>query len=301
LIKYHLTEHVGTIVNFYEVIKLFVGHVNTRGKSLHQRIPFPMDVIGAKLEYRVMAALGRITDADYLYRFGPSRSFFNWLANRLVVPLVHGEVLTLDEVENILFRLHREGHQMALGICECRHGENRMESELVDGQDPNFTCVMIGDWGKAHLYSFPQYYRPVGPEELLEKARFWHRHGRVLSSWGCSTVHGFMVSYCHCLPYYCVPLRNQLKRGNQVFFPGYRCAVVDPELCVGPDHCEHNCPERCFFGAIKVVNSKARVDPAHCHGCGQCFTYCPTGAATSFARKGHQLRFCPPDLVAPPD
>ncbi|MBU4173556.1 MAG: hypothetical protein KKB90_01160, partial [Actinobacteria bacterium] len=73
---------------------MFLGHVNSRGQSLHQRIPFPLDVIGAKLEYRVMAALGRITDADYLYRFGFSRSFFNWLANRLVVPLVHGEVLT---------------------------------------------------------------------------------------------------------------------------------------------------------------------------------------------------------------
>lgn len=278
---------------------MFVGHVNRQGHSLHQRIPFPLDIIGSRFENNLMAVLGRLTDTDWLYRYGITRSLLDFVANRLVIPLVHGEVLTLEEIENLINRLHREGHLMAIGICECRHGEKRIETGLVEGVDPNYTCVMIGDWGKAHLYTYPQYYRPVEPDELIEKARFWHSRGRILTSWGCSTIHGFLASYCHCLPEYCVPLRNQIKRGNKVFLPGYSYAAIDPETCLGPENCEFDCSRHCFFDAISVVDGKARVDTSLCYGCGQCFTYCPSGAATRIEKKGYNLSYCPPDLVSP--
>ncbi|MDY6795422.1 MAG: hypothetical protein SWK76_09125 [Actinomycetota bacterium] len=32
--------------------------------------------------------------------------------------------------------------------------------------------------------------------------------GRILTGWGCHTIHGFLASYCHCMSDYCVPLHN---------------------------------------------------------------------------------------------
>lgn len=278
---------------------MLIAHVNSMGNRLHQRIPFPLDIIGSRNEHRLMRVLGKMTDADWIYEHRTSRQFVNWLANRVVIPLIHGEVLTPTEVEHMVRNLEKEGHTMAVGICECRHGEKKIENELEDGVDPNFTCVMIGDWGRGHLYSFPNYYRPTTADELIENARFWHERRRVITAWGCDSVHGFLASYCHCRPDYCVPFRNQLKRGNKVFLEGYSFSLIDPDLCQGPENCELNCVERCDFGAISVVDGKAFVDPAKCYGCGQCFTYCPTGACQPVERRNHSLVYCPRDLLRP--
>jgi NAD-dependent dihydropyrimidine dehydrogenase PreA subunit len=282
-------------------VKVLVGHINHDGYRLHQSIPFPLDVIGARYEHRLMGVLGKLTDADWLYRFAPTRRLMNILANGLVIPMIHGEVLTPFEVGNMVHRLEAEGHLMAVGICECRHGEKNTTDELDDGKDPNYTCVMIGDWGRGHLYNYPSQYRRTNAGELSHLARFWHRRGRVITAWGCNTVHGFMASYCHCLPDYCVPFRNQLKRGNQVFLKGYSLAVIDPDRCMGPDRCEWNCPSRCHFGAITISGGKPVVNPEMCFGCGLCFEHCPTGAAVPTPRREHTLYYCPPDLVSPMD
>lgn len=277
---------------------MFFAHLDHGGTSMHQQIPFPLDIIGSRYEYLLMKILGFMTDADWLYRYRPTRALVGWLANRAIIPLIHGEVLTPDEVERMVLRLEGDGYLMAIGICECRHGECNISEELVDGADPNYTCVMIGDWGRGHLYTYPEQYRRVGAEELIEKARFWHSRGRVLSAWGMSSARGFLVSYCHCRPDYCVPLRNQLKRGNRVFHPGYSYATVDRELCAGPDGCVWDCTSRCYFDAIDVVDGRAMVDPTLCYGCGHCFCYCPTGAARAVRKEGYELTYCASDLVS---
>ena len=274
-----------------------VAHIDSRGLRLHSKIPFPLNIIGSKYEYVLMKVLGKMTDAEWIYRHRLSKSFVDWLANRVVLPLIHGEVMTPREVEHLVYRLEEEGHTMAMGICECRHGENNLEDSLQDGYDPNYTCVMIGDWGRGHLYTYPQYYRQASAHELAEKARFWHERGRVLTGWGYKTNHGFIVSYCHCLPQYCVPFRNQLKRGNKVFYHGYHYAVVDPELCHGPVDCSWNCAAHCHFDAIHEKDGKAWVDTEECYGCGQCYMYCPTGAAEAVKREGYEMPFCAPDLL----
>jgi NAD-dependent dihydropyrimidine dehydrogenase PreA subunit len=276
---------------------MLFAHIDSRGLRLHSKIPFPLNIIGSKYEYVLMRTLGRMTDAEWIYRHNLSRGFVDWLANKVVIPLIHGEVMTPEELRHLVHLLEEEGHTLALGMCECRHGEGNWEDGLVDGTDPNRTCVMIGDWGKGHLYSYPHDYRQASAEELADLARFWHERGRILTGWGARTVHGFLGSYCHCMPQYCVPLRNQLKRGNQVFYHGYNYAVVDPELCDGPDNCAFNCASRCFFGAIREKDGKAFVDIEKCFGCGQCFLYCPTGAAKSVKREGYEMPFCAPDLL----
>ncbi len=275
-----------------------LAHLDHSGKRLHHHIPFPLDIIGAKYEYLLMKTLGWMTDKEWLYRHGAVKGFVDWLANHVLLPIIHGEVLTPDELENLIRQLENEGVVMAVGICECRHGENNIDPELVDGADPNYTCVMIGDWGKGHLYNYPSLYKRVGADELIEKARFWHARGRVLDAWGLIDSHGFVVSYCHCLPEYCVPLRNQIKRGTRVFAPGNSYAVHDPARCLGPDKCDWDCTRRCYFGAIEVRDGKAVCDPSKCHGCGQCFVYCPAGAATSVRKKDYELTYCSPDLLA---
>ena len=262
---------------------MFVAHLDHGGKLMHQRIPFPLDVLGARYEYLLMKALGRLTDADWLYRHRPTRALVGWLANRVVIPLIHGEVMTPDEVENMVFRLERDGYILAVGICECRHGECNIAAEMVNGVDPNYTCVMIGDWGKGHLYSYPEQYRRTTAEELAEKARFWHGRGRVLSAWGISSIHGFVVSYCHCRPDYCVPLRNQFKRGNEVFSPGYSYATVDRELCSGPGDCEWDCTSRCWWtrrDATAAASASATARPGRRARCARRATSSPTARAT---------------------
>jgi NAD-dependent dihydropyrimidine dehydrogenase PreA subunit len=277
--------------------KMFTAHIDARGLRMHSRIPFPLNLLGSRYEYVLMKTLGYLTDADWIYRSRTGRFLVDKLANRVVLPVIHGEVITPDEVERMLDRLEKEGHTMALGICECRHGEKKLETELVDGVDANYTCVMIGDWGEGHLSAYPHFYRRVEAAELAEKARFWHERGRVLTAWGLGTAHGFLVSYCHCRPDYCVPLRNQLKRGNNVFSRGYSYAVIDAEVCTGPSRCPFDCASKCYFQAIYESGGKAQVDPVRCHGCGQCFIYCPAGAARPVRREHHDMAYCAPDLL----
>ncbi len=49
---------------------------------------------------------------------------------------------------------------------------------------------------------------------------------------------------------------------------------VDVEKCIGCGECE----EVCSFGAISVVDEKAKVDPDLCSLCGTCVDTCPEGA-----------------------
>jgi hypothetical protein len=49
---------------------------------------------------------------------------------------------------------------------------------------------------------------------------------------------------------------------------------IDESLCIG---CQE-CMPWCAFGAISLVNDKARIDPERCQGCGQCILVCPQGA-----------------------
>ena len=98
-------------------------------------------------------------------------------------------------------------------------------------------------------------------------------------------------------PAYCVPLRNQMQRGNEVFSKGYSYAVVDAEVCTGPGACSFDCSSRCYFGAVGEREGKAYVDGERCHGCGQCFLYCPEGAAKALRREHHRMAYCSPDLL----
>ena len=184
-----------------------IAHLH-HGARLHARIPFPFNIVGSRYEYVLMKILGKLTDMDRIYRHRVTESLVDALANRVVLPLIHGEVLTPDEVENMVRRLEGEGHAMALGTCECRHGMGTMEKGDEMGRDPNLTCVMIGDWGKGHLYSYPRQYRHATADELIDLARFWHQRGRVLTAWGCCDFHGFLISYCHCHPRYCATSSN---------------------------------------------------------------------------------------------
>lgn len=52
------------------------------------------------------------------------------------------------------------------------------------------------------------------------------------------------------------------------------CAVP----CIGCGKCQRTCR----YGAIKVIDNLAVIDPALCTGCGECVEGCPTKAITSF-------------------
>ena len=157
------------------------AHVSESGNRMHQHIPFPLSILGPKYEYMMMKLLGIMSDTNWLYRFRITRWIVDKLANQVVIPIIHGEVVTPDEIDSLVHQLEKEGHPIYVGICECRHGENRIDPEMVEGHDPNYTCVMIGDWGKGHIYSYPSYYKPINADDLMEQTRFWHAGA------GCST------------------------------------------------------------------------------------------------------------------
>ncbi|MEW6552971.1 MAG: hypothetical protein AB1384_01630 [Actinomycetota bacterium] len=87
------------------------------------------------------------------------------------------------------------------------------------------------------------------------------------------------------------------KKRDRMFSRGYHHAVIDPELCVGPEACSLDRRSRCFFAAIEVRDGKAYADAGKCHGCGRRFLYCPSGAAQPVRREHHDIAYCAPDLL----
>jgi len=77
---------------------MIVAHLD-HGMRMHSSIPFPFNILGSKYEYVLMRILGRMTDADWLYRYRVTAWMVDKLANRVVLPLINGEVLDPAEVE----------------------------------------------------------------------------------------------------------------------------------------------------------------------------------------------------------
>ncbi|MBC7253730.1 MAG: hypothetical protein H5T72_07160 [Actinobacteria bacterium] len=125
---------------------MFVAHLDN-GMRMHSRIPFPFNILGNKYEYVLMGILGWMTDADWLYRYRVTAWMVDKLANRVVLPLIHGEVLDPAEVKYMLRRLEEEGHAMALGTCERRRGPFSLEHIL---QGPS---LFLSESKRGHLTS----------------------------------------------------------------------------------------------------------------------------------------------------
>jgi Pyruvate/2-oxoacid:ferredoxin oxidoreductase delta subunit len=80
---------------------------------------------------------------------------------------------------------------------------------------------------------------------------------------------------CNCCPCHCMPLggykmTDQAARGARSEF----VSTVELDKCTGSGECVKTCP----YGAIELVNEKARVKKDRCIGCGLCWTACPTRA-----------------------
>ena len=80
---------------------------------------------------------------------------------------------------------------------------------------------------------------------------------------------------CNCCPCHCIPvsgyrMADQAARGARSEF----VSTVDMDKCAGSGECVETCP----YGAIELVNDKARVKKDRCIGCGLCYAACPTKA-----------------------
>ncbi|MBC7230269.1 MAG: 4Fe-4S binding protein [Actinobacteria bacterium] len=95
-----------------------IAHLD-HGTRLHARIPFPFNIVGSKYEYVLMKVLGKLTDMDWIYRHRITRSLVDTLANRAVLPLIHGEVLNPDEVVNMVSRLEAD-EDRCHGCAQCQ-------------------------------------------------------------------------------------------------------------------------------------------------------------------------------------
>ena len=61
---------------------------------------------------------------------------------------------------------------------------------------------------------------------------------------------------------------------------------IDGFLCIGCGICEQSCPQ----GAIRVLNGRARINPARCKSCGLCVEVCPRGAIRRVIPREELLR-----------
>lgn len=100
------------------------------------------------------------------------------------------------------------------------------------------------------------------------------------------------TAICSCCPCCCTILRGLTQCGDpRAFATSAFEASATPDVCSG---CATCATERCHFHAVTVADGVARVDPAHCVGCGLCVTACPTGAMHLVRRAAPPD--CPPTV-----
>jgi electron transport complex protein RnfB len=96
-----------------------------------------------------------------------------------------------------------------------------------------------------------------------------------------------LFGICSCCGCCCMALRGLtvLKNPDAVSKSDFRL-VVDAEACTA---CE-TCIDRCWVGALKLVEEQITADLDRCLGCGVCVHTCPTGALTLERRPSDEAK-----------
>jgi NAD-dependent dihydropyrimidine dehydrogenase PreA subunit len=215
-----------------------------------------------------------------------------WICG-IVLRLVNGEVLTLQEAKQVIAAIADHGYLVAVGTCPCRRAINKFSDDL-----PCNTDMVFGKWAEEDLRNYPDCYEVIDKEQALRLVEEFDRHGYVHNLYGAPVTQDAALVICNCAPDACVPLRVHCELGYPTFHKGRSLAVVEGSTCVGLDTCGV-CIQRCPFKARQAgVDGKATIDAGACHGCGLCVDTC-RGEASRLERKpGAKLIFAR-NLVEP--
>lgn len=250
--------------------------------AVRQNAPRLVLWIASRYEHLILRPIELLTRWDWLQRFTIIRRLVDWLG-RVVMSIVNGEIMTLDEVEEMLDSIFDIGYTVAVGTCPCRRARKILSDEV-----PNNTDMVFGLWAEEYLDHYPGLYYRLERDEAKELVESFERYGFIHQLYGFRSREGAAYVLCNCDPEICIPLRAMKKRGYEAFRKGRSVAVVDPDSCLGIQECGA-CLERCQFDARKVVEGKVEVDPELCYGCGLCLSSCQGNATALERKKGAQL------------
>lgn len=262
-----------------EVLLLHMGH---QEGGIHQDVPGFIIWLMSRYEHLMMRTLNYLATRDWMYRYEFNRRIMDFLS-RLMMSFVNGEVLTLDEVREMLGSLFEGGYTVAVGTCPCRRALNVISDDM-----PNNTDMVIGLWAEDYLHHYPGLYRRIDQAEAEELVESFDRHGYMHQLYGFQSREGGAYVLCNCYSEVCIPLRTQKERGYQSFRKGRSLAVVDEAACLGVENCGA-CLTRCPFDARVVDLGKGAVKEDMCFGCGLCVLTCKGKATTLERKKGAKL------------
>ncbi|MBU4175071.1 MAG: hypothetical protein KKB90_07135 [Actinobacteria bacterium] len=262
-----------------EALLLHMGH--EKG-SIHQDVPGFIIWLMSRYEHLMMRTLNYLAMRDWMYRRDLNRRIMDFLSRRMM-SFVNGEVLTLDEVRELLGSIFEGGYTVAIGTCPCRRALNMLSDDV-----PNNTDMVIGLWAEEYLRHYPGLYHRIDKAEAEELVESFDRYGYVHQLYGFRSQEGSAYVLCNCNKDVCIPLRTQKERGYQSFRKGRSLAMLDEEACLGVEECGA-CLTRCPFDARVVEGGKGAVKEDMCFGCGLCVTTCKGKATTLERKKGAKL------------
>lgn len=162
---------------------------------------------------------------------------------------------------------------IALVACSCRRSMRRCKN-------PVDVCLQFNKSARFHLERKAG--RKLAAKEAIDIALQAEEDG-LIHTWPVRSS-GAFNELCNCCRDCCVIFDGGLRYNNidRILEKSRFRAVVDSDECTG---CE-DCVDRCFFGAIAMVespgskNMTAVVDSEKCYGCGVCVVACPCDAMT---------------------
>lgn len=252
-------------------------HMDHEEPGINQDLPYLLLWLVSKYEHIMMRIVNYLATHDWMYRFEFARRIMDFMS-RWMMSFVNGEILTLDEVREMLGSIFEGGYTVAIGTCPCRRALNMLSDDV-----PNNTDMVIGLWAEDYLRHYPGLYHRIDQAEAEELVKSFNRHGLMHQLYGFQSREGAAYVLCNCDSEVCIPLRAQKARGYQSFRKGRSQAIVDEVVCLGVEECGA-CLLRCPFDARVVDRGKGAVKQDMCFGCGLCVSTC-RGKATGLERK----------------
>ncbi len=202
-----------------------------------------------------------------------------FLSSDRVVPVNQ----TVEKVEDMILPskivehfVEKAKYRWVMNFCICREGMH------CEHYPRDLGCLFMGD---AVLNINPALGRLVSKDEALthvkkcRDAGLIHTIGRnkLDAAWlGVKPGHKLLTvcncCECCCIARYFQKLTPKIK-AVAVKMPGASVRVTD--RCKGCGSCTKNV---CIFGAIQLVNKRARINAQECRACGRCATRCPNNA-----------------------
>lgn len=259
------------------VVRMLMMHIHHEGPVMRQYLPKFILRLFTRYEHVLLRPVDFITKTDWFYRhYLPRRGLQK--TSEGFFSVINGEIVTLDELHQLIDSVVEGDYTIAVGTCPCRRARREI-SDVV----PNNTDMVLGRWADEYIRNYPGLYHAMDREEAHRVVEEFDMHGFIHNVYGVLDMAGAAFVVCNCDSEVCIPFEAQMTRGFQAFRKGRSRAYVKAASCLGVDECGA-CLLRCQFGARSEVKGKARVDPELCYGCGLCISTC-SGGASRLKRK----------------